>query len=124
MPVTGFYFPLIGKTQEGNNILFRFGTDNTAGIYAMCTDPLPSATEIRNILLTNPGVIRQNFATDFYRERKERNKTSLQKIVIDKRTKPQTPPTIEPMPVIKLGGEFLQIGGDDENVGGRNTKMG
>ena len=34
------------------------------------------------------------------------------------------PPTIEESLVIKLGGEFLQIGGEVEAVGGGNQKLG
>ena len=113
------------KTEQGNDTFVRIGDSspaNVPGFYVFCTEPVPTSSEIRHYILTSQQLRR--FILDGYRERKNKNKITYSKTIIDLRQKEKTPPMIEPIPVIKLGGEFLQIGGDYENVGGGNQKLG
>lgn len=113
------------KTESGNDSFVRIGDSsqaNVPGIYVFCTEPVPTSSEIRHYLLISQQLRR--FIFDGYRERKNKNRITHTRTIIDQRQKPVIPPTIEPVPIIKLGGEFLQIGGDNENAGGGHQKLG
>ena len=113
------------RTDSGNDSFVRIGDSspaNVPGFYVFCTEPVPSSSEIMHYILTSQQLRR--FILDGYREKKNKNKITRTKTIIDQRQKPVIPPTIEPVPIIKLGGEFLQIGGDNENAGGGYQKLG
>lgn len=113
------------RTDSGNDSFVRIGDSsqaNVPGFYVFCTEPVPATYEIMNYILTSQQIRR--FILDGYRERKNKNRITHTRTIIDQRQKPVIPPTIEPVPVIKLGGEFLQIGGDNENAGGGYQKLG
>lgn len=126
MPISRVYLvqqPV--ATESGNDTFVRIGDSSAAnvpGFYVYCTDPVPSNGEIAFYLLNSPQLRR--FIFDGYRERKNKNRITHTRTIIDQRQKPVIPPTIEPVPIIKLGGEFLQIGGDNENAGGGYQKLG
>lgn len=126
MPVALVYLvqqPVI--TESGTNTFVRIGDSsqaNVPGFFVFVTEPVPTYTEIRHALLTSQQLRR--FIFDGYRERKNKSRITHTRTIIDQRQKPVIPPTIEPVPVIKLGGEFLQIGGDNENAGGGHQKLG
>lgn len=126
MPVALVYLiqtPVITESQ--NDSYVRIGDSspaNVPGFLVYVTDPEPSIAEIKRYLLTSPQLRR--FIFDGYRERKNKNRITHTRTIIDQRQKPVIPPTIEPVPIIKLGGEFLQIGGDNENAGGGYQKLG
>lgn len=126
MPIALVYLVQTPQTTEsGNNTFVRIGDSspaNVPGFYVFCTEPVPTSSEILHYILTSQQLRR--FILDGYREKKNKNKIQYSKTIIDLRRGEPTPPTIEPIPVIKLGGEFLQIGGDYENVGGGNQKLG
>lgn len=126
MPIALVYLvqqPVI--TESGNDSFVRIGDSspaNVPGFYVFVTEPVPTSSEIRHYILTSQQIRR--FIFDGYRERKTKNRITHTRTIIDQRQKPVIPPTIEPVPVIKLGGEFLQIGGDNENAGGGHQKLG
>lgn len=113
------------RTDSGNDSFVRIGDSspaNVPGFYVFCTEPVPSSSEIRHYILTSQQLRR--FILDGYREKKNKNKITRTKTIIDQRQKPVIPPTIEPVPIIKLGGAFQEIGGDNENAGGGYQKLG
>lgn len=126
MPIALVYLvqqPVI--TESGNDSFVRIGDSspaNVPGFYVFVTEPVPTSSEIRHYILNSQQL--RNFIFDGYRERKAKTRITRSKTVIDQRQKPVIPPTIEPVPIIKLGGEFLQIGGDNENAGGGYQKLG
>lgn len=126
MPIALVYLvqqPVI--TESGNDSFVRIGDSspaNVPGFYVFVTEPVPTSSEIRHYILNSQQLRR--FIFDGYRERKAKTRITRTKTVIDQRQKPVVPPTIEPVPIIKLGGEFLQIGGDNENAGGGYQKLG
>ena len=126
MPIALVYLvqqPVI--TEDGNNTLVRIGDSsavNVPGFYVYVTEPVPTSAEIRQYMLTSQQLRR--FVLDGYREIKKKNRITRTRNIIDQRQTSVVPPTIEPVPIIKLGGEFLQIGGDNEIAGGGHQKLG
>lgn len=105
-----------------NNTFVRIGNTSAGipGINVLCTEPIPSVVEITNVLMP----ILRYLIHDGYREKKSKSKKTQSKIIVDQRQKIVVPPTIDPVPVIKLGGAFQEIGGDNENAGGGYQKLG
>lgn len=126
MPIALVYLvqqPVI--TESGNDSFVRIGDSspaNVPGFYVYVTEPVPTSSEIRHYILNSQQLRR--FIYDGYRERKAKTRITRSKTVIDQRQKPVIPPTIEPVPIIKLGGAFQEIGGDNENAGGGYQKLG
>lgn len=126
MPIALVYLvqqPVI--TESGNDSFVRIGDSspaNVPGFYVYVTEPVPTSSEIRHYILNSQQLRR--FIFDGYRERKAKTRITRSKTVIDQRQKPVIPPTIEPVPIIKLGGAFQEIGGDNENAGGGYQKLG
>lgn len=126
MPIALVYLvqqPVI--TESGNDSFVRIGDSspaNVPGFYVFVTEPVPTSSEIRHYILNSQQLRR--FIFDGYRERKAKTRITRSKTVIDQRQKPVIPPTIEPVPIIKLGGAFQEIGGDNENAGGGYQKLG
>lgn len=105
-----------------NNTFVRIGNTSAGipGINVLCTEPIPSEVEITNVLMP----ILRFLIPDGYREKKSKSKKTQSKIIVDQRQKIVVPPTIDPVPIIKLGGAFQEIGGDNENAGGGYQKLG
>ena len=126
MPIALVYVvaqPVI--TEHEKSTFYRIGDPspaNVPGFYVFCTEPVPTSGEILQYMLNSSQL--RNFVGDGYKEINKKERGTIKKIVIPYKSSRKKNVVLEKTETVRLGGTFEKIGDEDENVGGRNQKVG
>ena len=104
------------------DVVLNFGRIASGVAYE---DNPASMVALSNFITAQQNAFVAAYKNNYYQRGSDLPKRKfVAKVITMKAAKQLPPPNIEVPIIVKLGGEFLQIGGDNENVGGGYQKFG